>query len=207
MAAEFLSIHPETPEYRKVKEVVAVLERGGVIAYPTDSVYNFGCSLENKRAIENLAKLKNIKLKKANFSLVCRDLKTMDEYTSPFSRSTFKVLNKNLPGPFTFILNASNQIPKLFDSKKKEIGIRIPDNTICLEIVEMLGVPLVTTSIHHEDEIVEYITDPELIFEQFEHHIDLVIDGGIGNNEASTVVDCTQDELVIVRQGIGELEY
>ncbi|MEN8786206.1 MAG: L-threonylcarbamoyladenylate synthase [Flavobacteriales bacterium] len=207
MAAEFLTIHPETPEYRKIQEVVAVLNKGGIIAYPTDSVYNFGCSLDNKRAIEKLAKLKGIKLKKANFSLVCADLKSIDEYTTPFSRSVFKALNKNLPGPFTFILNASNQIPKLFDSNKKEIGIRIPDNEICLEIVRHLGVPMVTTSIHHEDEIVEYITDPEQIFEKFEHQLDLVIDGGIGNNEPSTVVDCTQDELDIVRQGIGELEY
>ena len=207
MAADFLSIHPENPEYRKIQEVLAVLNKGGIIAYPTDSVYNFGCSLDNKRAIEKLAKLKGIKLKKANFSLVCADLKSIDEYTTPFSRSVFKALNKNLPGPFTFILNASNQIPKLFDSNKKEIGIRIPDNEICLEIVRHLGVPMVKTSIHHEDEIVEYITDPEQIFEKFEHQIDLVIDGGIGNNEPSTVVDCTQDELDIVRQGIGELDY
>ena len=207
MAAKFLPIHPETPEYRKIQEVISVLNKGGIIAYPTDSVYNFGCSLDNKRAIEKLAKLRGIKLKKANFSLVCTDLKSIDEYTTPFSRSIFKALNKNLPGPFTFILNASNQIPKLFDSNKKEIGIRIPDNEICLEIARNLGVPLVTTSIHHEDEIVEYITDPEQIYEKFEHQVDLVIDGGMGNNEPSTVVDCTQDELEIVRQGIGELEY
>ena len=205
MAADFLSIHPETPEYRKIAEVVSVLKKGGIIAYPTDSVYNFGCSLDNKRAIEKIAKLKQIKLKKANFSLVCPDLKCIDEYTNPFSRSVFKALNKNLPGPFTFILNASNKIPKLFDSNKKEIGIRIPDNEICLGIVKQLGVPLVTTSIHHEDEIVEYITDPEQIFQNFQHQIELIVDGGIGNNQPSTVVDCTQDDLEIVRQGIGEL--
>jgi len=205
MAANFLTIHSETPEYRKIVEVVSVLKKGGIIAYPTDSVYNFGCSLDNKRAIEKLAKLKQIKLKKANFSLVCPDLKSIDEYTNPFSRSVFKALNKNLPGPFTFILNASNKIPKLFDSNKKEIGIRIPDNEICLEIVKHLGVPLVTSSIHHEDEIVEYITDPEQIFQNFQHQIELIVDGGIGNNQPSTVVDCTQDDLEIVRQGIGEL--
>ncbi len=205
MAADFLSIHPETPEYRKIAEVVSVLKKGGIIAYPTDSVYNFGCSLDNKRAIEKIAKLKQIKLKKANFSLVCPDLKSIDEYTNPFSRSVFKALNKNLPGPFTFILNASNKIPKLFDSNKKEIGIRIPNNEICLGIVKQLGVPLVTTSIHHEDEIVEYITDPEQIFQNFQHQIELIVDGGIGNNQPSTVVDCTQDDLEIVRQGIGEL--
>lgn len=207
MPATFLEIHPENPEFRKIQEAVTVLQKGGIIAYPTDSVYNFGCSLDNKRAIEKLAKLKEIKLKKANFSLVCHDLKTIDEYTNPFSRSVFKALNKNLPGPFTFILNASNKIPKLFDTNKKEIGIRIPDNNICLQIVELLGTPMVTSSIHHEDEIVEYITDPQQIFERFEHQIDLIIDGGIGNNEPSTVVDCTQDELDIVRQGIGELVY
>ncbi len=206
MAADFLSIHPETPEYRKIAEVVSVLQKGGIIAYPTDSVYNFGCSLDSKRAIEKLAKLKQIKLKKANFSLVCSDLKSIDEYTNPFSRSVFKALNKNLPGPFTFILNASNRIPKLFDSNKKEIGIRIPDNEICLEIVKQLGVPLVTSSIHHEDEIVEYITDPEQIFQNFQHQLDLIVDGGIGNNQPSTVVDCTNDDLEILRQGIGELK-
>lgn len=207
MTAEFLSIHPETPEQRKLAQVVKVLEKGGIIAYPTDSVYNFGCTLDNKRAIEKLAKLKGIKLKKANFSLVCLDLKSIDEYTAPFSRSIFKALNKNLPGPFTFILNASNKIPKLFDTNKKEIGIRIPDNNITLELVEMLGAPLVTTSIHNEDEIIEYITDPEQIFDNYKNQIELVIDGGIGNNEPSTVVDCTNDELDIVREGIGELEF
>ncbi len=207
MAAEFLPIHPETPEQRKIAQAVKVLQKGGIIAYPTDSVYNFGCSLDNKRAIEKLAKLKDIKLKKANFSLVCQDLKSIDEYTAPFSRTIFKALNKNLPGPFTFILNASNKIPKLFDTNKKEIGIRIPDNNITLQLVEMLGVPMVTTSIHNEDEIIEYITDPEQIFEHYQNQIEMVIDGGIGNNEPSTVVDCTQDELDIVRQGIGELEY
>ncbi|MDB4089176.1 L-threonylcarbamoyladenylate synthase [Flavobacteriales bacterium] len=207
MAAEFLSIHPETPEQRKIAQVVKVLEKGGIIAYPTDSVYNFGCSLNNKRAIEKLAKLKDIKLKKANFSLVCHDLKSIDEYTSPFGRNIFKALNKNLPGPFTFILNASNKIPKLFDTKKKEIGIRIPDNNICLQLLEMLGVPLVTTSIHNEDEIIEYITDPEQIYDNYQNFVDMVIDGGIGNNEPSTVVDCTNDDLEIIREGIGELEY
>ncbi|MEZ7930705.1 MAG: L-threonylcarbamoyladenylate synthase [Flavobacteriales bacterium] len=207
MAAEFISIHPETPEQRKIAQVVKVLQKGGIIAYPTDSVYNFGCTLDNKRAIEKLAKLKDVKLKKANFSLVCHDLKSIDEYTAPFSRSIFKALNKNLPGPFTFILNASNKIPKLFDNNKKEIGIRIPDNNITLELVEMLGVPLVTTSIHNEDEMIEYITDPEQIFNNYKNQVDLVIDGGIGNNEPSTVIDCTKDDLEILRQGIGELEY
>ena len=207
MSAAFIEIHPENPESRKIEEVIRVLEKGGIIAYPTDSVYNFGCTLDNKRAIEKLAKLKGLKLKKANFSLICHDLKSIDEYTAPFSRSIFKALNKNLPGPFTFILNASNKIPKLFDTNKKEIGIRIPDNNIVLELVEMMGVPMVTTSIHNEDEIIEYITDPEQIFDNYQNQIDLVIDGGIGNNEPSTVVDCTNDELDIVRQGIGELEY
>jgi tRNA threonylcarbamoyl adenosine modification protein (Sua5/YciO/YrdC/YwlC family) len=207
MPAKYQEIHPVNPEFRKIQQVVNCLEKGGIIAYPTDSVYNFGCSINNKRAIEKLAKLKGIKLKKANFSIVCCDLKSIDDFTLPFSRSTFKLLNKNLPGAFTFILNAGNKIPKLFDTNKKEIGIRIPDNKIALEIVKNLGFPMVTTSIHHEDEIVEYITDPEAIYQKFEHQIDIIIDGGIGNNEASTIVDCTNDEHEIIRQGIGELEY
>ena len=207
MTAKYLEIHPENPEYKKISQVVNCLEKGGIIAYPTDSVYNFGCSINNKRAIEKLAKLKGLKLKKANFSIVCCDLKSIDEYTQSFSRSVFKLLNKNLPGAFTFILNASNKIPKLFETNKKEIGIRIPDNTIALDIIRELGIPIVTTSIHHEDEIVEYITDPELIFQKFEHQVDMIIDGGIGNNEASTVVDCTSNDPEIIRQGIGELVY
>mgnify|MGYP006168902649 FL=1 len=200
-------IHPDNPDSRKVQLVVDILNKGGVIIYPTDSVYSLGCSLHKKRAIEKLAQLKGIKLKKANFSIICSDLSHLAEYTKPIDRPTYKLLNKNLPGPFTFILKASSQIPKLFDTNRKSIGIRIPDNNIVKAIIEALGHPLVTTSIHDEDQIVEYTTDPSLIEEKWEKLVDGIIDGGYGNNIASTVIDLSDDDVEIVRQGVGVLEY
>lgn len=200
-------IHPENPDSRKIQLVVDILNKGGIIIYPTDSVYSLGCSLHKKRAIEKLAQLKGLKLKKANFSIICSDLSHLAEYTKPIDRSTYKLLNKNLPGPFTFILKASSQIPKLFDTNRKSIGIRIPDNNIVKAIIEALGHPLVTTSIHDEDEIVEYTTDPSLIEEKWEKLVDGIVDGGYGNNIASTVVDLSEDDVEIVRQGVGVLEY
>lgn len=200
-------IHPDNPDQRKIRLVVDILNKGGVIIYPTDTVYSLGCSLHKKRAIEKLAQLKGIKLKKANFSVICSDLSHLADYTKPIDRSTYKLLNKNLPGPFTFILNASNQVPKLFDTNKKTIGIRIPDNNIVKAIIEELGHPLVTTSIHDEDDIIEYTTDPSLIEEKWDNLVDGIVDGGYGNNIASTVVDLSDGDVDIVRQGIGELEY
>jgi len=200
-------IHPKNPDQRKIQLIIDILNKGGVIIYPTDTVYSLGCSLHKKRAIEKLAQLKGIKLKKANFSVICSDLSHLAEYTKPIDRSTYKLLNKNLPGPFTFILKASNQIPKLFDTNRKSIGIRIPDNNIVKAIIETLGHPLVTTSIHDEDEIIEYTTDPSLIEEKWEKLVDGIVDGGYGNNIASTVVDLSDDDIEIVRQGAGELEY
>jgi len=200
-------IHPENPDQRKIQLIVDILNKGGVIIYPTDTVYSLGCSLHKKRAIEKLAQLKGIKLKKAMFSVICSDLSHLAEYTKPIDRSTYKLLNKNLPGPFTFILKASNQIPKLFDTNRKSIGIRVPDNNIIKAIIETLGHPLVTTSIHDEDEIVEYTTDPSLIEEKWEKLVDGIVDGGYGNNIASTVVDLSEDDVEIVRQGAGILEY
>lgn len=200
-------IHPKNPDSRKIQLVVDILNKGGIIIYPTDSVYSLGCSLHKKRAIEKLAQLKGLKLKKANFSIICSDLSHLAEYTKPIDRSTYKLLNKNLPGPFTFILKASSQIPKLFDTNRKSIGIRIPDNNIVKAIIEALGHPLVTTSIHDEDEIVEYTTDPSLIEEKWEKLVDGIVDGGYGNNIASTVVDLSEDDVEIVRQGVGVLEY
>ena len=200
-------IHPDNPDQRKVKLVVDILNKGGIIIYPTDTVYSLGCSLQKKRAIEKLAKLKGIKLKKANFSVICSGLAHLADYTKPIDRPTYKLLNKNLPGPFTFILNASNQVPKLFDTNKKTIGIRIPDNNIVKAIIDELGHPLVTTSLHDEDEILEYTTDPMLIEEKWDIQVDAIIDGGYGNNIASTVVDLSQGDVDIIRQGIGELEY
>jgi tRNA threonylcarbamoyl adenosine modification protein (Sua5/YciO/YrdC/YwlC family) len=199
-------IHPENPDEQKIQLVVDILNKGGVMVYPTDTVYALGCSLEHKRAIEKLAKLKGIKLKKANFSIIFNDLSLLSDYARHIDRPTYKILNKNLPGPFTFILEATSRIPKLFDSKKKTIGIRIPDHNIVLEIVRRLGHPIVTTSIHDEDEIIEYSTDPEVIAWEWGNKVDVMIDGGYGNNVPSTVVDLT-DGVTIVREGIGELEY
>ena len=198
-------IHPDNPDSRKIRLVVDILNKGGIIIYPTDSVYSLGCSLQKKRAIEKLAQLKGVKLKKANFSIICSDLSHLADYTKPIDRSTYKLLNKNLPGPFTFILTASSQIPKLFDTNRKTIGIRIPNNNIVKAIIEELGHPLVTTSLHDEDDIIEYTTDPSLIEEKWEKLVDGIVDGGYGNNIASTVVDLSDGDVEIVRQGIGEL--
>jgi tRNA threonylcarbamoyl adenosine modification protein (Sua5/YciO/YrdC/YwlC family) len=202
-----IQLHKENPEIRYLKEVVDVLRKGGVIIYPTDTVYAFGCSLMDKRAIERLAKIKGLRLKKANFSLMCYDLSTLSEYTRYIDRPIYKILNKNLPGPFTFILPASTRIPKLFDSSKKTVGIRIPDSKIVRDIVNMLGNPIVTTSLHDDDEILEYSTDPEQIQAKWENDVDLIVDAGYGKNEPSTVVDCSEGDVEIVRQGIGELLY
>lgn len=199
-------IYPDSPDQRKIQQIVDILEKGGVIIYPTDTVYAFGCSLLNKRAIERLAKLKDAKMKHANFSIVFYDLSSLADYTKAIDRPTYKLLNKNLPGPFTFILEASARIPKLFETNKKTVGIRIPDNRIVMEIVKQLGHPLVTGSLHDEDAILEYSTDPDMIFERWNNMVDAIIDGGFGKNEPSTVVDLSGDELTIIRQGIGELE-
>ncbi len=201
-----LEIRPENPDDRAIAQVVDCLKRGGVIIYPTDTIYSIGCDLNNKRALERVAKLKGVKLRNANFSLICYDLSTLGDYTKQFSRPVFKAMNKALPGPFTFILNASNRIPKLFDSNKKEIGIRIPDHEITRQLVYNLGNPLVGTSVHHDDEILEYRTDPQRIHEEYENRVDIVIDGGFGRNVPSTVVDCTNDGIEIVREGIGNID-
>lgn len=200
-------IYPDSPDQVKIKQIVDILEKGGVIIYPTDTVYAFGCSLLNKRAIERLAKLKDTRMKNANFSILFSDLSSLADYTKAIDRPTYKLLNKNLPGPFTFILNASARIPKLFETNKKTVGIRIPDNAVAQEIVKRLGHPLVTGSLHDEDAILEYSTDPDAIFEKWNNLVDAIIDGGYGKNEPSTVVDLSGDELVIIRQGIGELEF
>lgn len=202
-----IEINAHSPDQRLINEVVDVLNKGGVIIYPTDTVYSFGCSLMHKRAIEKLAKLKGLKLKKANFSLICYDLSNLSEHTKYIDRPTYKILNKNLPGPFTFILPASSKIPKLFDSNKKTVGIRIPDSEIARRIVDTLGHPLVTTSLHADDEILEYSTDPYQIQKNWENQVDIIIDGGYGKNEPSTVVDLSDGDVEIVRQGIGELLY
>ncbi len=201
-----LRIHPENPSGRLVKMVVDCLRQGGVIIYPTDTVYAIGCDIFQPRAVQRVAQIKGIKAEKANFSLICYDLSHISDLTKPFPTSIYKAMKKGLPGPFTFILNANNNVPKLFQSRKKTVGIRIPDNRITREIVRELGNPIISSSVYDEDEIIEYTTDPELIHENYEALVDLVIDGGNGGNQASTVLDCTGDEMEVLREGKGKIE-
>lgn len=201
-----IEINPYNIDQRIISQAVAALKKGQVIIFPTDSVYAMGCDLYNKKGLKKLAELKGEKLKKTQFSIICSDLSEVSKYSAQMDRPTFKVMNKSLPGPFTFILNAASEIPKLFDTNRKEIGIRIPDNKIITEIVRLLGNPIATTSIHDPtDEIKDYYTDPYVIYENFEDKIDIIIDGGHGNLDPSTIVNCV-DGIEIVRQGIGELE-
>jgi tRNA threonylcarbamoyl adenosine modification protein (Sua5/YciO/YrdC/YwlC family) len=206
MAAEYLKIHPDNPEPAKMKKVVDCLSQGGLVIYPTDTVYGLGCDIFQARAIEKIARLKGLKPEKANFSIICHDLSHLAEYAK-VSTQAFKLMKKALPGAFTFILPATSSTPKLLNNKKKTIGIRIPDHQIPRTLVQQLGNPIVTTSIHDEDAIIEYSTDPELIFERFEKHVDLVIDGGYGNNEHSTIIDATTDEFEVLRQGLGDFSH
>ena len=201
-----IEIHPDNPEPRKITEVVNCLRKGGVIIYPTDTIYSIGCDLRNKKAIEKVARLKGVRLRKAQFSLICYDLSSIGDYTKQFDRSVFKAMNKALPGPYTFILNAGNKVPKLFETNKKEVGIRIPDNNIAKQVVHELGNPIIATSVHDDDEILEYTTDPSLIHEKYENMVDLVIDGGYGKNNPSTIVDCTDGEINVIREGIGSID-
>ncbi|MGJ8661842.1 MAG: L-threonylcarbamoyladenylate synthase, partial [Bacteroidota bacterium] len=192
-----------------INQAVSILKDGGIIIFPTDTVYAMGCDLYNKKALNLLATMKGERLSKVNFSILCHDLKHLSDYVKPIDRSTFKLLKQNTPGPFTFILNANNDVPKLFDTKKKEIGIRIPANQIISTVIEALGRPIASTSLHdEEDTLLDYFTDPYQIYERFEsnHNIGMIIDGGIGRLEASTIVDCTQDEFKIVRQGLGQID-
>jgi len=203
--AEYIKLYEENTNLKDLKLVTECFKDGGVVIYPTDTVYALGCDIFSKEGIERVARIKNVKADKADFSFVFYDLSHISEYTKQFDSSVFKILKRNLPGPFTFILEANNSIPKLFRNKKKTLGIRIPDNSICRSIVERLERPIISTSIHDDDEVIEYTTDPELIFEKYENQVDMVIDGGFGNNEASTVVDLSKGEIEIIRQGIGEL--
>lgn len=202
-----IKIYPENPNYKEIEKVIGVLQKGGVVIYPTDTVYGMGCDMHNRKAVEKIAKLKGIKVEKAQFSIIYHSLSQLSEYTRPISNNVFKLMKKNLPGPFTFILNANNKVPELFQSNKRTVGIRIPNNPILLEIVQEFGSPLLTTSIHDDDEIIEYTTDPELIHEKYNDIVDMVIDGGYGLTTPSTIVDCTGEEPIITRQGIGELMY
>jgi tRNA threonylcarbamoyl adenosine modification protein (Sua5/YciO/YrdC/YwlC family) len=201
-----LRLYNENPNPRDVRKVVNVLRDGGIIIYPTDTVYGLGCDITNPKAVEKVARFKGIKVEKSNFSFICSDLSHISDYTKPISNTVFKLMKKNLPGPFTFILEANNNVPRYFKGKKKTVGIRVPDNNIIREIVYELGNPILSTSIRDDDEILEYTTDPELIFEKYQEIADLVIDGGPGELIPSTVIDCTGDTIEIIREGKGILE-
>ena len=198
-----IQIHPKNPEPKKIKTIVECLLDGGVIIYPTDTVYSIGCLLTKSKGIERVARIKGVKVEKANFSIVCHDLSNLSDYSRHVNTNIYKIMKKALPGPFTFILDASNKVPKYFNSDKKEIGIRIPNHLIPLEIVKETGVPLISTSVHDNDDVLEYTTDPELIYERYENLVDMVVAGGYGNNVASTVINCVSGLPEIVRQGIG----
>lgn len=204
----FIKLYNENPNPREILKVVEVLQQGGLIIYPTDTVYGLGCDITNTKAVERIARIKGINIEKSNFSFICSDLSHLSIYARPISNHVFKIIKKNVPGPFTFILEASSNVPKYFKGKKKTVGIRVPDNNIIREIVKELGNPILSTSIHDEDEIIEYTTDPELIYEKFKDIADLIIDGGYGESVPSTIVDFTSSEPVIIRKGKGKLiEY
>ncbi|HCZ35505.1 MAG TPA: threonylcarbamoyl-AMP synthase [Cytophagales bacterium] len=207
MTAELLAIHPVNPEPRKISRVVEVLRKGGVIVYPTDTIYGIGCDLLNRRAVERLCQITGVKPQKLNLSFICNDLSHISHYVKRLDTPEFKILKKLLPGPFTFIFESSNNVPKILDVNKKTVGIRIPDHAIPLALVQQLNNPLITSSIKDDDIIKEYTTDPEEIFEDFKNHVDLVIDGGAGGNVPSTVVDFTSGEPEVTRQGLGEFNY
>lgn len=202
--SELIKLYEDQVDHKKLKHIVEILRNGGLIIYPTDTVYGLGCDITNKSALEKLARIKGVRLDKANFSFICESLSNLSDHVAQIETQTFKILKRNLPGPYTFILPSSNTLPSVF-RKKKTVGIRVPHNEIALALVRQLGNPIVSTSIKDEDEVLEYTTDPSLIFDKWKHLVDVVIDGGYGGNEASTVIDLTSGEPVVIREGKGEL--
>ena len=205
MAASFIRLYEENPDPRKITQIVNVLRSGGLIIYPSDTIYGLGCDIFNQKAVDRVRRIKNINDKKMDLAFVCYDLSHLSVYAKNVSTPVFKLMKKILPGPYTFILNASSKVPKILKVKKKKVGIRIPNNRIPREIVQELGNPIVTTSLHDDDKILEYATDPELIYEQYKNHVDLIINGGYGDNQASTIIDYSGEELEIIREGKGEI--
>lgn len=200
----YLRLFEDNPNERDVRRAADILRGGGVVIYPTDTVYAMGCDINQVKAVQRVCQLKGVKPEKASFSMICRDLSNIAAYAK-VSNEVFKLMKHNLPGPFTFVLPATNRLPNVLMNRRKTIGIRVPDNFIVRALVEELGGPLLTTSVKADDEVVEYMTDPELIYERYGRLVDLVIDGGSGRNVASTVVDCTTDPVEVIRQGVGEL--
>lgn len=198
-------IYEENPNEREIAKIVEILRNGGIIIYPTDTVYAIGCDALNVRAVEEVCKLKGINPDKSQLSIICYDLSNISEYAK-VDNDTFKLMKRNLPGPFTFILKCTSNLPKLYKNKKT-VGIRVPNNNIARALVNELGHPIMTTSVKDDDEVLEYTTDPELIHEKYEKQVDIVIDGGFGGIEGSTVVDCSNEAIEIIRQGLGELSY
>jgi tRNA threonylcarbamoyl adenosine modification protein (Sua5/YciO/YrdC/YwlC family) len=201
-----IKLYSENPNRKQIETIADTLQRGGIIIYPTDTMYGIGCDIHNQKAVERIARIKGIKAGKAEFSFICRDLSHLSEYARQVPNPVFKLMKRHLPGPFTFVLNAGSKVPRILETRRKTVGIRIPDNSIAAAIVEQLGNPLLSTSISFDPAQVEYATDPELIYEQYADVVDCVVDGGYGNAEHSTVVDCTADEPVIIRQGLGVLD-
>ncbi|MCT4699543.1 L-threonylcarbamoyladenylate synthase [Tenacibaculum haliotis] len=203
--AQFIKLYNDNPNPKEIAKIVKVLQNGGLVIYPTDTVYGLGCDITNTKALEKIAKIKGVKLEKSNFSFVCNNLSHLSDYVKQIDTATYKILKRALPGPYTFILPGSNSLPKVF-KKRKTVGIRVPDNAIAIAIVEALGNPIVSTSIHDEDEVIEYTTDPELIFEKWQNIVDVVVDGGFGDNFASTVIDLTNHLPEVIREGKGSLD-
>lgn len=203
--AQLIKIYPENPSEKELKKVAKILKDGGLVIYPTDTVYGLGCDINNQKALEKVARIKGVKLEKANFSFICKDLSNLSEYVAQINSKTFKILKRNLPGPYTFILPGNNNLPTVF-KKKKTVGIRIPDNSIAQALVHYLGNPIISTSIRDEDELIEYTTDPELIVEKWDKLVDVVIDGGYGDNIASTIIDLTEDDPILIREGKGSID-
>lgn len=202
-----LEIHPVNPEPRKIAQAVEIIRKGGVVIFPTDTIYALGCDLNNSKAIEKVCRILGKKPERANLSLICADLRDLSAYSAPINSSIFKLMKHCLPGPYTFILRSSRLVPKLFQTNKKTVGIRVPDNTIIHSLLEQLDHPIVSASVHAEDEIIDYLTDPEEIYEQFSSVIDLMIDGGTGDNQPSTVIDCTDGTAVVIREGKGDVDF
>lgn len=203
--AELIRIYEENPSPKELQRIARAMKEGALVIYPTDTVYGLGCDINNKGALEKVAKIRGVKLEKANFSFICESLSDLSEYVSQIDTTTFKILKRNLPGPYTFILPGNNNLPSVF-KKKKTVGIRVPDNAIAIGLVKALGNPIISTSIKDEDEVIEYTTDPSLIVEKWDKLVDYVIDGGYGDNVASTVIDLTGDEPVLIREGKGSVE-